>query len=291
MNCENCKAIIDKGAKFCPYCGKENQGTSNDPFANIRVDFNNETTTNQVSEPVPNKIQYKNELPNRNKISSDKKDYKSLIGLILGVVSIPISIINVYLGIPVAIMALILVILGYKKTTRGIAITSLVITVISFVTTIITTVFVIVGSIMLTFSNGQEITIKDYLVGAFYNGYYSNYVHGQWVNEHDEQLSINPDGTYYIYTDKTTKDDNYYKGMFNFETGINIGYDETIFTDNDYYYYQFNTYSNSSKIDGVIYDQTIELLEDGFTIKLSKDRKKLVLEEISTDSEIKFTRK
>ena len=95
---------------------------------------------------------------------------------------------------------------------------------------------------------------------------------------------------YSIYLNSNELTDNYYYGSYEIEEGLYLNSDEVIFGDDDYYYYQINTLFNKSKVDGIVYNETIDLIENGFTLKLDKeDKNKLYL--VSGDTEIEFERR
>ena len=73
------------------------------------------------------------------------------------------------------------------------------------------------------------------------------------------------------------------------EEGWSINSDETIYANDDYYFYEMKTISNKTKIEGVVYYETIDLIENGFTLKLDKENKnRLILIGNDGETEIEF---
>ena len=294
MNCNKCGLIIDKNSNYCPYCGEkikvDNNRTYEDPFKDIRIDnTHNDQYKYQQAYSNQNKAKYHDDI---NLLEQRKNNNLSLVGLILGIVSIFINFfINITgLGIIIGLIAFILAIVGIKSSTRGLGISSLLITIFTFIINLIITIFIFVGSIPLTFQNGYETTIKNYLTDAFFCGFNEHRLTGYWINDSNELLYLDDEGNYYIYLSSEELTDNYYYGDYEIEEGLEFNLDETLYADDDYYYYRINTLFNKTKIEGQLYYETITLIEDGFTLKLDKENKNnLVL--ISEDTEIEFERR
>ena len=148
----------------------------------------------------------------------------------------------------------------------------------------------LVASITITFENNYETTIKQYFIDAFFNGFNESRLEGYWIDSSNELLYLDDEGNYYIYLDNNELTDNYYYGSYQIESGLELNYDETLYADNDYYYYRIDTLFNKAKIDGEVYYETIDLIENGFTLKLDKENKNnLIL--ISGETEIEFERR
>lgn len=292
MNCKKCGVLIDKEANFCPYCGEvvtkeETKREYDDPFKDLRIDT---THDGQFQYQQNYSNQTKNNVNNTNQ---KVKSNKSLIGLILGIISIFVCFIGgaSILGIGLAIISLILTIVGIKQTTRGLGITSLIITIFTFIITIIINILMFVGSIELTFVNGYTTSIKDFLIDAFNCGFNEHRLQGYWIDDSNELLYLDDEGNYYIYLDANELTDNYYYGTYSIEDGLYLGSEETIYADNNYYLYEIDTFFNKSKIEGIMYNETIELIENGFTLKLDKGNKnRLILVGADGDTEIEFER-
>lgn len=295
MNCKKCGALIDINSNFCPYCGenlkKENTSQGyDDPFKNIRID-NTHSEQYQYQQAYINQNKVNNN-DNINKISERSKNPLSLIGLILGLVSIFLcfgtKIIGV--GLITAVIAFILSIFGLSHTSRGLGVTAIVVTIFTGIISFVVTIFMFVGNITITFQNNYETTIKDYLIDAFFCGFHGDEIEGYWLNSTNELLYLDDLGNYYIYSDSNELTDNYYYGTYQVEDGYYLNSEEVLYADEDYYYYQIDTMFNKAKVNGEIYYETIDLLENGFTLKLDKDNKdKLVL--VSNDKEFEFERK
>lgn len=294
MNCKKCNSLIDKDSNFCPYCGEElNNETKqeyDDPFKNIRMDTHNEQYNYQKDYSNQNKIQYKDDL---NLVNNQKKNNLSLIGLILGIISVLLCFITkaTGLGLGIGIIAFILAIVGLKHTSRGLAVTSLIITIFTFIISLVITIFMFVGSIPLVFENNYETTIKDYLIDAFFCGFYENKLEDYWLDSSNELLYLDDEGNYYIYLSSDELTDNYYYGNYEIEDGLYLNNDEVLYADDDYYYYQINTLFNKAKIDGEVYNETIELIENGFTLKLDKENKNNLILMNDDEAEIIFERR
>jgi len=289
MNCRKCNALIDEQSKFCPYCGdkinnNETKREYDDPFKDLRMDNTHASQYEyQQNYSNQNNISYDN-------ISSKPKSNISLIGLILGILSIFISLVDgiSIVGIGTAITALILTIVGLKKTSKAFGIIAIIITIFTFISTILINIFMFVAAIQLTFTNGYTTSIKDYLKDAFFCGFNEHKLQGYWKNDSDELLYLDTNGNYYIYLDADDLTE-YYYGNYNIEEGIYLGGEDYLFADNNYYLYEVNTSFNKMKIEGNIYQETIELIEDGFTLKLDKkNNERLILVGNNGETEIEF---
>ena len=289
MNCRKCNALIDEQSKFCPYCGdkinnNETKREYDDPFKDLRMDNTHASQYEyQQNYSNQNNISYDN-------ISSKPKSNISLIGLILGILSIFISLVDgiSIVGIGTAITALILTIVGLKKTSKVFGIIAIITTIFTFISTILINIFMFVAAIQLTFTNGYTTSIKDYLKDAFFCGFNEHKLQGYWKNDSDELLYLDTNGNYYIYLDADDLTE-YYYGNYNIEEGIYLGGEDYLFADNNYYLYEVNTSFNKMKIEGNIYQETIELIEDGFTLKLDKkNNERLILVGNNGETEIEF---
>lgn len=292
MNCKKCSVLIDKEANFCPYCGEvvtkeETKREYDDPFKDLRIDTTHDS-----------QFEYQQNYSNQNQSTSTSinlkpKSNKSLIGLILGIASIFICFIGgaTILGIGTAIIALILAIVGFKQTSKGFGITSIIITIFTFIITIIINILMFVGSIQLTFVNGYTISIKDYLIDAFNCGLNEHRLQGYWVDDSNELLYLDTNGDYYIYLDATDLTDNYYYGSYTIEDGMYLGGEDYLFADDDYYLYEIRTSFNKTKSEGILYPETIDLIENGFTLKLDRENhNRLILVGNDGETEIEFER-
>lgn len=290
MICKKCNADITYDTNFCPYCGEQLRDLNNrgydDPFKDIRISTHESQFEYQKQYSNMNNNVKSNKTVNLEK--TVVKDSKSVIGLILGILSIPISIIVGYFGIVLAVVGLILTIIGFKSTNKGFGVVSIILTIITLIVNAIIMILLFVFSFTITFGNGYETTIKDYLFDAFNSGFYSDSIEGYWVNEYNQVFYLDEDGSYSVYLDKEQLFDNYYSGYYSVEEGLPVGVDEVIYGDKDYYYYQIDTYSNTAKIDGQYYKDTVELLEQGFTLKLDKDNKSRMVIVGIDDIEMEF---
>lgn len=278
MNCRNCGLIIDNNSNFCPYCGTKIEDgksyTYEDPFKDLRID-NTHGGQYQYQQDYSNK---KGNLYDDG-LNIDKKKKTginiSLVGLILGFISIFISFfVNVNgLGLGLGILALILVIFGFKKASRRLAVISLVFTILNFITNVFITIIMFIFSFTFIFQNGQEVTIKDYFTDAFFCGFNENRIVGSWGDIGNKFLYLSEDGEYKFYIDSS----NYYFGDYVIESGVDLGDDEIIYGDEDYYYYQIDMLSNKMMFNGKIYDTTIDFIEEIEVIKLDKDSKDILI--------------
>ena len=277
MNCKKCGSLVDKEAKFCPYCGDNlgtdvKQNTYQDPFSAYRntnthqEQYQYQQTYSNVNNT--NQIQYADDFKKKDEVIN--KDNKCLIGLILSILSIPLTFVHVGIGIALIVIGFILVILGFKTTSKGMKIASLIISIISLVIVLISSIFMFVASFEISFSNGYRTNIGNYFKSAFFNGYNSDEIEGYWVSGDDELFYLDPDGTYYLYMDKDNLEDNYFNGYYNMDFGYDLE-DGTIFEDEDYFYYSIDTFSNETNVDLDYSEDIMDLLEDDIIIKIDKD--------------------
>ena len=92
MNCKKCGNLIDKDANFCPYCGEKTQESTyqesnyEDPFKDLRIENNHASQYEyQKDYSKVNNIQYKDDLLENN---ASKKTNRTLLGLLLGIISV-----------------------------------------------------------------------------------------------------------------------------------------------------------------------------------------------------------
>ena len=289
MRCNKCSSEIYEKANFCPYCGnklyneQDNQFNNyDDPFKDIRID------TNQ------GQFEYQKHYSNSDGDDFDKlaimnKNDNSLIGLMLGIGAIFISIYNCWIGFAFAVIAVAFTICGVRHTKRSFGIMSLIISIILLLISII----ISVGSIKITYTNGYETTIKNDFINTFLSGVYEDNVYGYWLDEDDELFYLDEEGNYYIYYSCDELTDNYYYGKYSLDDGLTLSDDEILYGDDSYYYYHVNTSLNKVKKNGVIFDDTVELIKNGFTLKLDKNNRKrmvIVFDDIS-DKEIELLKK
>lgn len=290
MNCKNCGNPIDKDAKFCPYCGKsikqeEVKKEYDDPFKDLRIN-----TTHEAQYQYQQHYSNQNQTKHENELNKPKVN-KSLIGIILGIISIFICFIKhcSVIGIGTAIAALTLAIIGCKYSSKGFGIFGIITTIFTLIITLIINVVIFIMSLEITFSNGYTTTIKDYFISAFFCGYNEHHLEGYWIDDYGSLLYLDDEGNYYIYADYNELTDNYYYGTYEIEEGLAIGNDEVIFDDEDYYFYEMKTITNKAKISGTIYYETIDLIKNGFTLKLDKESKNhLVLVGKDGETELEF---
>ena len=187
MNCSKCGQLIDKNANFCPYCGegivKEKKTEYEDPFKDIRMD-----NTHSDQFKYQNNYSNQNNVNYSNDLNQVKKNNISLIGLILGIVSIFLCFVPkvIGIGLGVAIIAFILAIVGMKNTSRGLGIASLLVTIFTGIISFVITILMFVGSLTLTFQNNYETTIKDYFINAFFCGFNEHRLEGYWIDSSNE---------------------------------------------------------------------------------------------------------
>lgn len=293
MLCKRCGASLDGKSNFCPYCGTqvENVKVDNtktgydDPFKDIRINthqdqYNYQTNYSQTNKVTTNELELK-----------PKKNYNNLIALILGISAIFLSFKIGFNSILIALLAFIIALIGKKENRRAPKILTIVFTVFAIITTIIIGTIVTLSKLTIAFSNGYETDIKNYLTNAFYCGFNQNQIEGDWINSYGE-LMVLGDGNYYIYQDLNDLTNNYYYGYYDIEAGKELEDGMIIYGDDDYYYYYIDTYGNKTKYNQEIYDKTLELLENGFTIKLDKNNKnKIIINSENLETEIEFERR
>jgi len=270
MNCKKCGALVDKESKFCPYCGDklniESSSTYQDPFEKLRNDNSHQQQYQYQQAYSNNSNNVKNNLKLEENI---QKDNKSLIGLILSILAIPLTFVHIGLGLISIVVALILVIVGFKHTTKGIKITSLIISIISFVVVLITSIFIGVSSIVLTLDNGDRVSIGNYFKSAFFNGYNSDEIEGYWISDNNE-LFVLDDSNYYLYMNASDLEKNNYSGSYYIDYGYDVG-DDTIFEDENYFYYTLTIYDVDADITDVYSSYISSLLKGEIIVKLDKD--------------------
>lgn len=294
MNCKKCGSLIDKEANFCPYCGEkvvmnEKSNTYQDPFSQYRSDNTHyDQYQYQQSFSNGNKIQYADDFKSKEPIIY--KDNKALIGLVLSILSIPLTFMNAGLGIALVIIAFILIILGFRHTSRGLKITSLIVSIISLVIVVISCVFMFVSKIEISFNNGYHTTIGDYFKDAFFDGYHSDKIEGYWLTSDNELFYLGDDGIYYLYINSENLSSNYFTGSYDVSYGYELG-DSTLFSDDDYYYYTVNTHNNMLNMEDDYADSIKNNLEGEFIIKIDKiNFDNIILYFIEDDKELKLDR-
>lgn len=277
MNCKKCGNLIDKDANFCPYCGEKTQESTyqesnyEDPFKDLRIENNHASQYEyQKNYSKVNNIQYKDDLLENN---ASKKINQTLLGLLLGIISVFLCFIPKFsfIGIISSIISLILVISGMKKTSRGMKVIAIIITIFTFIISIMINICILVSSLEISFSNGYNTTLGQYFKDTFYCSLYEPRMEGYWLDEDNELLYLDGEGNYYIYKDKDELTDNYYYGTYERDAGIDLNSEEVLYGDDDYCLYQVKTSDNKVKVDGVVYHDTIDFLKNGFTLKLSKE--------------------
>lgn len=286
MYCKKCGAKLDEQVNFCPYCGDKVSG-SND---NI-----NQSSKNQIryeDDYTNSGIEYADDIKNdSNDILNKNKDYKSLIGFIISIISVPLCFIHIALGLSVSIIGFILVILGYKKTNKGLSITSLVFSIISLVLTIIVSIFIFVSSFEMTLDNGYTTTIGNYFKDIVDSTMNSDRIKGYWISESNEVFYLAPGNTYYLYLDKDNLEDNYIKSSYSYEVGYVFDTDE-IYSDDDYHYYrlhgswQIEKYGEDENLNNIV-----KLFREDILLKMDKKNyNKLIVSFPDVDAEIELQR-
>lgn len=298
MNCKKCGSLIDKEAKFCPYCGEklveDNSSSYQDPFSQYRNTNTHQdqyqyqqTFSNTNTNSNGNRILYADDFKKQEEPVS--KDNKALIGLILSILSIPFTFIHMGLGIAAVIIGFILVIVGFKHTSKGMKIASLIISIFSLVIVAISSIFMFVAQFELDFDNGYRTTIGDYFKDAFFSGYNSSQLEGYWVSS-DNELFYLDDDEYYLYMDVEDLNHNYFKGSYNLDYGYELG-DDTLFSDDDYYYYTMNTFGTTTDTEEEYTDAIMELLNSEIIIGIDKhDFDNIVLYFVEQNTELELTR-
>lgn len=292
MKCIKCGSELNIDMNFCPYCGekmsnndtyKTDDSYYDDPFKDIRIDTHG------------SQFQYQQ---NYSKITNSSEDIlnkkpknnKTLIGLIGCFLAIFVGLFNGFLGITFAIISLVFVIMGIKYTSKIFGTFAFTVTIFNFMIALIVSIFIIIGDIKITYDNGYETTIKKDFINTFLSMYYVNKLDGYWINDSNELLYFDKNN-YSIYIDKDNFDDNYYYGKYSLDNGLDFGNDTILYGDDEYYYYRINTFDNYIKYNGTIYDNTISMIEKGFTLKLNKKSKdKLILVFNDNNTEMSFSK-
>lgn len=293
MNCKKCGALVDEKAKFCPYCGEsleteKSSSTYQDPFLAYREQPTHQEQY-QYQQSYSNsrpKIQYADDI---NKEVSYAKDNKCLIGLIVAILAIPLCFLNIGLGIAATVIAFILVIVGYKHTSKGMKIASLIVSIISLVAVLLITIFMFVFSLEISFENGYRTTIGNYFESAFFNGYNSDEIEGYWLSQDNELFYLDED-RYYLYMDPSDLTDNYFSGSYVLDFGYDLK-DGTIFEDDDYYYYTIETSRCYTDLTGTRAEGISELLEGTIIVKIDKENFEfIVLQFLEENIQLELTK-
>ncbi len=241
MECKKCKSIIDENASFCPYCGervKENDSYS-DPFASYRQDFSHDAQyqyqqqySNVENQTSSSPIQY---------MERPKKTYTpnsySLIGLILSIAAVFFSFVHVGFSIIALVIALVLIIAGFRHTHTAMKVCSILFFVLSLIFTVAISVSLLVFNLEVHFANGYSTTIKDYLIDAFNAGYHSDSVYGIWVSDDGEVFDLRSTSQFTYYNEEGRKQ---YQGTYSMSDGYTLSDGDVIFADEEYYLYDFN---------------------------------------------------
>lgn len=251
MYCTNCGAKIEEDAKFCPYCGVKNTKSRK------KVSSDNNT----------NKIQYADDL--RKDEVKIYNNTKSLVGLILSILAIPVCFWKFVIGIILVIVGLVLVCVGAKEASKELKIASLIIGIISMIIVFISSALIFIASIEITLDNGYTIKIGDYFKSAFFNGFHSDRINGYWMTSENEMFYLD-DNTYALYLDADNFSSNYFKGKYNLEYGFEPN-DDAIYSDDKYYYYTISTYKNDTDTEGTDSDAIMDLLMHEIIIMIDKD--------------------
>lgn len=282
MYCKKCGAKIEENANFCPYCGDKTG-------SNTSSNSNNSNEIKYLDDYPKNKIEYADD--RNNEITDGKKDYKCLIGLVVAILSIFLTFVHFALGLAGAIIGLVLIIIGFKKTNKSLRITSLILAIISLIIVIFVSTFMVVSSFEITLDDGYTTTIKDYFIDVVEGTLKADKVKGYWVDEDNELLYLSPNGNYYLYLDKDNLESNYIKGTYSYDSGYTFNYDD-IYSNDDYYYYSLH-FSWEVEKNGEVEDlDNIEkLFREDILLKIDKKKfNKLILNFPELDTEIDFNR-
>lgn len=252
MNCKKCGLLIEEDAKFCPYCGEK--------ITKSRKKVNSDNTHT-------NKIIYADDLR-----KAEVKTYnntKNLVGLILSILAIPVCFWKFVVGIILVIVGLVLTCVGAKEASKELKITSLIISIISMVIVFISSVVLFVASIEITLDNGYRVKIGDYFKGAFFNGFHSDEVQGYWITNENEVFYLD-ESTYALYLDENNFSSSYFTGNYTLEHGYEMN-DDSIFEDDNYYYYTINTYRTTTDMEATDSGSIMKLLMNEIILMVDKD--------------------
>lgn len=251
MSCPTCKRKINKSISICPFCGE-----------NINL--------NQIIENVI--------------IKNKSKNY-AILGFIFGVISIISFLFFPLVSLSMGIVGLVLSIIGLRIN-KTIGISGIISSVLGLSITIILLVLV-VG---FNYSNNLiswSIQQNDVLENLSGNTKYKFTVYTTWEHiEEKDLLILRSDGTYEWYQDKNNLDNNYEKGVFILENGVNL-YNDMLYEDANYYYYQLtlvrlNVSSNHQS-------SSRNLTQITYTLGISKvERNNMCLEDIETGEKMYF---
>ncbi|MDD6223819.1 MAG: hypothetical protein PUB18_02335 [bacterium] len=267
MECKKCRAHLISQTNFCPYCGEKMDTSSSDQdlFARCRSNSNNMNSRQDQMAMSTANFSFKKDL---------SRDHKSLIGLLLAIVAIFLCFVHPFIGIFTVIIALILVILGLRTTSQGIKIVSLLVTVLSLGIVGVISVFLFLASLEMTV-HGYQTTVGDYLKSAFFSGYRSHELNGYWISQEQEVLYLDLDqDEYHLYMNLQDRTSEYFSGKIDLEEGYTLRLgdrEETLYVDDDYYYYTLNTDSNQNFSNLSYRDDILALFQEKVILKLDKD--------------------
>lgn len=242
MECPKCNSKIEENVSFCPYCGEKikQREEYQDPFEKYRNNTSHE-----------DQMRYQKEYSSKNKKNSDievskessvfSKKLYNVLGIILMITSIIVCFFQMGFGVALFILGLILIICGYRHAKKGIKIASVVVAILSAIGVIISCLTVWLLAQEIDFANGMKLTVGEYFSSMFFNSMNEDKVYGIWQNESGEILDLTG-GFYYNYYDKEGKILN--EGSFHREGGYEVGRDDIIYSDREFYFYSFIDNSN-----------------------------------------------
>lgn len=245
MECKKCRSVIDDQSTFCPYCGekveKNEKETYVDPFEAYR-----QVPSHQMQ------YQYQQSYSNRSVESNGSKKNSntySIVGIFLSLASIFCCFIHIALGIVLLVISLVLIISGFHCAKKRTRIASVIFAILSTLLVIFVSLMLWLFSLPILLENGMQYTIKEYLMSAFFNGLYSHNVYGVWMSEASEILDLTSEEIYLFYAQGNQLP---ISGTYSLGEGHSIGSEDSIYSDRDFYFFDFvdesENFSHGKKI-------------------------------------------
>ncbi len=252
ITCPLCRRKISEKVKVCPYCG---ESISLESLIKAAIQDNKFRNYMQLG-----------------------------LGLSLG--SFIVLFFYPLISLILATIGLVICIFGVTSKYRRIAITGTTFSVLNITITIILIAMVIGFDFSwdllpwsIDLKKEEEPTLSDIIR-------YKEKLYTAW--EEKSLLVLNEQGTFEWYQEKTNLKNNYQKGIFQLENGINTS-EGKIFEDENYYYYQLSLFQTEVNKDGISKKEDIELKV--YTAALAKDNfKKLIIQDLETEKDITFTK-
>lgn len=248
IQCPTCKRKIIETTSICPFCGE-----------NINLDSMIEKT-----------------------IDKNRKKSFALAGFIIGIFSFAFIPHFPFLAIILGVLGLSFSIAGKKENNKN-AILGIITSIFSILIVILLLILVYGFQFsypIFSWSIKEPPTIDD--SNAITNNYKEkSKVYTNWVQENGEDLLVlTKEGTYEWYQDKKNIEDNYIKGVFMLQNGINT-YNDITYEDMHFYYYQLTLINLQTVVNGENL-QSIEKTQTIYNLGLSKKFNGICIENIET---------